>query len=542
MRSCSDLFKPVLFGLLLVTLLAGCRKNDDVTPRLPVVKLVADGQERPFQTHAETVGEFLSEAGVALGDLDRLEPAEYTAITDGLTVTIVRVRHEVVPGEEQLIPYERQIVQDTSVPAGESRILEPGQNGVEQVIYRVVFEDDVEVERIPVRRITLQEARPETVLVGVRETFTPTPITGTVAYLSGNREVGYNAWLMRASSGSQRRLTADGTLDTRVFALSPDGNYLLFTRRTTETLSSEMVSDSQLNSLWLIDTTAEDAEPMDLRLIDLLWADWAPDGETIAYSTGEVAVSAPGWQAHNDLWTAQLNQRLLLSDKRQVIEGTASGAYFWWGTNFAWSPDGRYIAYAQADSIGYIRLRDGQRTELRRFAPLNTYSQWVWVPDLSWSPDGRFLTSVIHGPSLTDEPAEDSQVFDVWVFDIQRPLTAKQVNEAGIWATPTWSPAYTEAPDEDSNSQIAYARAKSPYESVSSSYDLYVMDRDGSNRQRVFPPEGDLGLKSPHIAWGPTGQQLITIHQDDLYLIDLAQDLVRRLTIDSSVQAVEWSR
>jgi Tol biopolymer transport system component len=542
MRSCSDLFRPVLCGLLFLAVLTGCRKNDDSTPGLPVVKLIVDGQERNYQTPVETVGEFLAEAGVELGDLDRLEPAEYTPITDGLTVVVVRVRHEVVPGEEQLIPYERQIVQDTSVPAGESRILEPGQNGVEQIIYRIVYEDGVEVERIPVRRITLQEARPETVLVGVRETFTPTPITGTVAYLSGNKEVGYNAWLMRASSGSQRRLTSDGTLDTRVFALSPDGTYLLFTRRTTATLSGETVSGSQLNSLWLIDTTAEDAEPVDLRLTDLLWADWAPDGATIAYSTGEVAISAPGWQAHNDLWTAQLNQRLRLSDKREVIGGTASGAYFWWGTNFSWSPDGRYIAYAQADSIGYIRVRDGQRTELRRFAPLNTYSQWVWVPDLSWSPDSRFLSSVIHGPSLTDEPAEDSQVFDVWVFDIERTLTAKQVNEAGIWATPTWSPAYIEAPDEGSNSQIAFGRARSPYESVSSSYDLYVMDRDGSNRQRIFPSEGDLGLKSPYIAWGPTGQQLITIHQDDLYLIDLAQDLIRRLTIDSSVQTVAWSR
>jgi hypothetical protein len=68
------------------------------------------------------------------------------------------------------------------------------------------------------------------------------------------------------------------------------------------------------------------------------------------------------------------------------------------------------------------------------------------------------------------------------------------------------------------------------------------MDRDGSNRRRIFPPDGDLGLKKPQFARGPTGTQLITVHQDDLYLVDLAQELVRRLTIDSSVQAVEWAR
>lgn len=533
-------FLLALVALVSVALATGCQQRpNEPAPRNPQVKLIADGQERLLETRTETVGEFLIQAGVELGDLDQLDPPEYTSISDGLSITIVRVRHEVETCEERVIPYEKQIVQDTSVPAGESRILQPGQNGIEQVICRIVYHDGVETERLPVRRITLQEARPETVLVGVRETFTPTPITGTVAYLAGTREVGYNAWLMQGSSGAQRRLTSDGALDTRVFALSPDGTKLLFTRHTSETQAN---GQPNLNDLWLIDTTEEGAEPVDLRLADLLWADWSSDGQTIAYSTGEVALSAPGWQAHNDLWTTELNARLRLGPKRQVLEGSASGAYFWWGTSFAWSPDRRYIAYAQADSIGYVRVRDGQRTELHRFAPLNTYSEWVWVPELSWSPDSRFLTSVIHGPSLTDAPPEDSQVFDVWVFDVERPLTARQVNEAGIWATPTWSPEYADVGAGGRNSQIVFGRARSPYESVSSGYDLYVMDRDGSNRRRIFPAEGELGLSKPEVAWGPTGRQLITIHQDDLFLIDLAQDLVRRLTVDSSVQAVEWAR
>jgi len=449
----------------------------------------------------------------------------------------VRVSIEVESGEEHLIPYERQLVQDTSVPAGDSIILEPGQNGIEQPIYRVVYEDGVEVERVLVRRVTIQQAHPETVLVGIREAFTPTPITGTVAFLSGVPEIGYNAWVMHGSSGAQRRLTDDSTLDTRVFALSPDGSRLLFTRRTSATLAT-----GALNSLWLIDTNDQDAEPVDLRLTDILWAGWSPDSETIAYSTGEATVGSPGWQAHNDLWTAQLSDRLRLVRRNQVLQGSASGEYFWWGRRYTWSPDRRFIAYAQADSIGYVRLHDGKQTELRSFAPLRTYSQWVWVPDLSWSPDSRFLVSVIHGPSITGDPLQDSQVFDVWVFDTQRPLTARQVNEAGMWATPAWSPAYAETIDGHTNSHIAYGRARSPYESVNSGYDLYVMDRDGSNRRRLFPSEGDLGLKTPQFAWGPTGRQLITIYQNDLFLLDLDQDSTRRLTIDSSVQSVVWTR
>jgi len=536
-------------GLLIV---AGCRKNEvrpgDPAPTPlpnPGVTLIVDGQTREFHTQAETVHQLLAEAGVALGDLDRVTPPEYTPLSPGMTVKVVRVRHEVEQGEVIVIPFERQYVQDTSVPAGESRILAPGQNGQEQIIYRVVYEDQVEVERVVVRRVVLQEAQPETVLVGAREAFAPTPITGTMVYVSGNTDVGFNAWGMRGSSSAQRRLTADGALDTRVFALSPDGARLMFTRRTSETLAND-----QLNSLWVIDAIDEDAEPVPLGVNDVLWADWSPDGASVAFSTGKSTVGAPGWQALNDLWLAQLNQQLYtdgrrrnnLVGRRRLVQPSASGAYAWWGTRYVWSPDGRSIAYAQADSIGYVRVQDGKHTELTRFAPLRTYSQWVWVPPLSWSPDGRFVVSVIHGPPITGESPEDSAVFDIWVFDTQRPLQLKQVSQAGMWATPTWSPAYSGPTTPYLDSQVAYARARSPAESVSSAYDLYVMDRDGSNRRRIFPLPDAVGIRSPQVAWGPSGQQLITVYQNNLVLIDLTQGTFRSLTVDSSVQLFDWTR
>jgi Tol biopolymer transport system component len=541
-----DSLKLILLALTCLGLVTACQqKEEETAPSLPLVTLIVDGQERRLRTGVETVGDLLAETEVELGDLDRVEPSVYTAITDGLSITIVRIRHETVT-EERVIPYEKQVVHDTSLPPDESRIIEAGQNGLEQLIYQIVYHDGVEVERVQVRRVTLQEARPETMLVGVRDTFTPTPITGTIAYLAGNQELGYNAWVMRDSSGSQLRLTSDGSLDTRIFALSPDGTRLLFTRRTSET-----VANDQLNSLWLLDTTAVDAEPVELGLADVLWADWAPDGTAIAYSTGAPAVGAPGWRAHNDLWTAELNVRsrstgpdtISLIRRRQVAEPSAGGAYGWWGTHYNWSPDGRYVAYAQADSIGFVRLHDGQRTELRHFAPFRTYSQWwVWVPPLSWSPDSRFLTSVVHGLSATGSAPEDSPVFDVWVFDIKRPLAVQQVNEAGMWAAPSWSLTYPGTVDERYSSQIAFARARSPYESATSPYDLYVMDRDGSNRRRIYPAEGGLGLKEPQIAWGPTGQQLLAVDQNDLFLIDLSQDLVKRLTVDGNVQYPVWKQ
>lgn len=525
----------VLVFILVSLFMAGCSSPPD-EKELPTVILIADGQQKSFKTQAKTVREFLAGIQVELGELDKLSPAEYTPISDGLEIKIVRVTQQIQTIKSP-VAYETQWVREASVAAGEVIILEPGVNGVEELVFRVIYEDGVEVERHQIDTRLVQEPQPEIRLLGTQDVYSSVHITGTVAYLVGNEEVGFNAWLMRGSSGSQRRLTGDGLLDTRVFELSPGGRTLLFTRVASETDESGI-----FNTLWTLDTTLVDAEPREARVENVLWAGWAPDGQTIAYSTGEAGNGEQSWLARNDLWLGTLNERGWLIDRRKLVETSSGGTYGWWGTEFAWAPNERFIAYAQADEVGVISVPQGEQTELHRFAPYRTYSQWVWVPTLSWSPDSRFFTCVIHGPPVVDESPEDSPIFDVWVFSVDGELVVKMVNEAGMWASPSWSPG-RRVDVGRWESLIAWGRAQNPYESVTAYYDVYVMDRDGSNRRRVFPqnPEDSQGVKHPEIAWGPTGTQLITVQRNDLFLVDLNLDVVRRLTNDGNIRLPRWT-
>ncbi|OQY23798.1 MAG: hypothetical protein B6I35_02915 [Anaerolineaceae bacterium 4572_32.2] len=518
-----DMCKWSAFLLFLLSL-AACASGS-----ARAVTLVADGETRTLATEALTIRDLLAEAGVALDENDRVAPVEPTFVEDGMTVRVIRVETR-TETEQREIPFERQIVRDASIPAGETRLLEPGVAGIEELTYRITVEDGVEVERRLVRQVTLQEPHSELILTGAQAELEPIVITGTVAYIA-NR----NAWAMQTTSPNQRRLTHAGDLDGRVFALSPDGAYLLFTRVATETGET-----APLNGLWMMDTATADAEPIRLEAESVLWAEWAPECRgaptgsdcRIAYSTGAPAEGNPGWRAENDLWIGRPRARDgRLLGLRRIVDSSAGGAYGWWGAAYAWSPNGSSLAYARAEEVGIILAHNGAQTLLAQFPAYRTYAPWVWTPTVSWSPEGRFVAAALHGPPPAGEAPEDSPVFDVWALAADGTITAELASEAGMWAAPVY------APDEG---YIAFGHARSPYVSQTSGYDLYVMDRDGSDRRRIFPPQDEIGLEYPEIAWGPEGDRLIVVYQGNLYLIQLPDGEVHQLTTEGGVTAVRW--
>ena len=511
--------------LALLVLLPGCVPEGAAT-----VTLIADGETRTLVTDALTVRDVLLAANITLCEHDRVTPTEPTLVEDDMTIRVVRVE-VVTETEEQEIPFERRTVRDATIPLGETRLLEGGQSGLEELIYRVTFEDGVEVDRQLLRRVTIQEPHDEIVLIGVQAEISPVPITGTVAYMA-NR----NLWVMQTTSPNQRRLTDAGDWDGRVFALSPDGAYVLFTRVATDTEES-----LALNDLWGIETATSDAEPVQFEAEDVLWVGWAPDcsgvptgyGCRVAYTTGQGTETSPGWSAENDLWIAWPRARDgRLFSSREIIEPSAGGTYGgWWGTTYVWGPDGQQLAYARADQVGVIRASTGAQTVLASFAPYRTFAPWVWVPTVSWSPTGDFIVSTLHGQAPTGESPEDSPVFDVHAISASGLFTAELVSEAGMWAAPAYA---------SEGEAIVFGRARSPYVSQSSGYALYVMDSDGSDRALLFPPDEEVGLSYPEFAWGPGGAYLIVVYQGNLYMITVASGEVQQLTDEGGVTAVRW--
>jgi dipeptidyl aminopeptidase/acylaminoacyl peptidase len=511
----------VLITIALATW-TGCRQGIGTKE----VIIHVDGKDLALSTDVLTVREALAEGQVIIDQDDRVEPDLWVEIVDGMTIRVIRIQEEIIV-EREAMPYKQQTIKSESLVAGEQKLLQAGANGQVEVTYRLQFEDGVEVSRSVLRRIVVQEPVNQITVVGVEGMVDSVQIQGTIAYLNSG-----NAWIMRGTSGGRHPVTTEGNLDGRVLALSPDGAYLLYSV-VTETVEF----DGPFNELYLLDVILVDEEPQRLPIQSVLWAGWAPDGQQIAFSTGEKS-GPPGWKANNDLWVASvLNDqgKIIRSEPKRILAPTASGTYGWWGTQYAWSPDGQKLAYASPDQVGWVELRTRRTFPLAPFSPLNTRHDKVWVPAPTWSPDSRFVACTIRGEE-PGRPPEESRWFEVWALDLEGVVRARLTSPVGMWSAPRWSTA------QSSESMIAYAEAEAPFDSYESRYTLLVMDRDGSNKRAIFPISEEVGIAPPVVYdWSPDGQQIVVLYMGNLHLVDIASEQVQQLTGDGQCRLLDWA-
>lgn len=502
----------VCLAFALLTVLPGCQRASIA------VIVQADGNRQQVVLAGGTVRDALAAAGITLGALDRVQPDLYVELTPGMVIQVTRVE-ERYETERITVPYTRKVVVNEALPSGETRLIQLGMNGEDEVTYRVVLEDGQVVERIRVSQVPIKPPQDELVAVGATHSLRTVPIEGTVAYLAAG-----NAWVMRGNSAARRPLTTEGDLDGRVFELSPDGRWLLYTRR----LEGDI--ETPLNQLWMVKTTVVGESPISLPVRGVLYAQWSPDGKQIAYSTAERTTSPPGWRAHNDLWIGEADPRAIVR-ATQVITAHSGGIYGWWGSKFAWSPQGGAFAYAQADQVGIYDVLSATHTVLRDFAPYNTYSEWVWTPDLSWSPDGRFLAAVVHGEPLANEDAQDSPLFDLWLFATDGSLQARVAERVGMWSAPHWG-----------RRGLLHGQAVDALHSMDSRYTLILRDHDGSNPRQLFPQgEGTGVLPPPEIAWSPSGEDFLFVYNGNLYLGNIHGRIPQQLTSTGQISRPRWA-
>jgi hypothetical protein len=93
--------------------------------------------------------------------------------------------------------------------------------------------------------------------------------------------------------------------------------------------------------------------------------------------------------------------------------------------------------------------------------------------------------------------------------------------------------------------RVGFLQAIFPDQSDSSRYTLVVMDRDGANRQVIFPSEGSPGLDPQQIIWAPqapndSGGLVAVIYQGNLWLVDAITGESHQITGDGLASRLDW--
>lgn len=489
--------------------------------------VIVDGSETTVSAQiGDSVERVLEAAGISIGPLDKVNPPPYTLLTSPVDIAVTRVREDFTTSEEP-IAFSNQTVKNESLPEGQTLLIQPGQNGILQITTRIVYEDNREVSRTTHKTEVIQEPEPEILMVGVQTPFTTISFKGHLAYLTTG-----NAWIMEADTSNRRPVVTSGDLDGHVFSLSPDSQFLLFTR------SENFEESGAINSLWALDLTNPNAEPFSLKAKNVIhYAEWIPGNtRAVTYSTVEPREAAPGWQANNDLWRVVFNSNETITQIDEIIGTNQGGDYGWWGTTYAWSPDGRRLGYARPDSIGLVSVEDGTLVPLLGLNAYSTQSNWAWVPPLGWSEDHLVLYTVNQSGNNETSPAG----FSLTAILPNSGYSIELVENTGMFTYPSVSPQ-----NQDDRYKVAYLQAIFPEKSDSSRYRLWTMDQDGSNRTPLFPDEGSLGLEPQIICWEPMGedieqQRLAFLYQGNLWFINTVTGETQQITGDGAINAIDW--
>ncbi len=141
---------------------------ESVAAGLQTITVSADGTEQTIETSAATIGDALSEAGIVVGEKDRVSVALGSPVLDGTRVEIVRVEVRPVT-EEETIAHETIREDDPTLEKGTEKVATEGVDGLVRRTFDITYEGGNEVSRELVLETTVTEKVDEVVKVGTKE-------------------------------------------------------------------------------------------------------------------------------------------------------------------------------------------------------------------------------------------------------------------------------------------------------------------------------------------------------------------------------------
>ena len=124
------------------------KKGMDITVKRAVsLTLLDGGVKKETWSTSTTVADFLTQQGVSLTELDRVEPALEDKVMENGTINVIRVE-KVTDVVEEPISYAVVTNKDENLETGTEKVITEGQEGLISKEYEVTLENGKEVSRV----------------------------------------------------------------------------------------------------------------------------------------------------------------------------------------------------------------------------------------------------------------------------------------------------------------------------------------------------------------------------------------------------------
>jgi resuscitation-promoting factor RpfB len=132
------------------------------------ITIEAAGKDKKIETTALTVGQALTEAGIAVDSDDKVSTKESTKLKDGLEFSVTKVDVKTVTKTSK-VGYETVYKNTDSLDKGKTKVETEGRSGKRTVVYTVVRHDGKTVKQTKKSSKITRKATDKVVLVGTKQ-------------------------------------------------------------------------------------------------------------------------------------------------------------------------------------------------------------------------------------------------------------------------------------------------------------------------------------------------------------------------------------
>lgn len=143
-----------------------------------------DGNIEIITTTKKTIREAFEEAGVSLGENDRVEPELDSFVLEDMNVSVYRVAYQEISVDSE-IPFQSREVSDSTLAKGKTRIKTKGVNGLKRTTYAVTTENGTEIKRDVLSEVIIAEPKAQVIAVGTSQAKKASGGTKTVTTNAG---------------------------------------------------------------------------------------------------------------------------------------------------------------------------------------------------------------------------------------------------------------------------------------------------------------------------------------------------------------------